>query len=391
MIVKNEEQFLERCLNSAQALVDEIIIVDTGSTDRTKEIAKKFTDKIFDFPWNDDFSAARNESLKHVTKDWVLVLDADEVINSADHQTIQSLVQNTDNTVGGFVFERLDYTTDEKTRGAELVESDAFVQQHDPQKLIRALVRNHLVRLFRNAPEIRFKNKVHELVEYSLTGRRIEKTSVPIHHFECLRPADALRKKQEWYSQLAEQKIREKPGDAQAYYELATTVLSTSKNWDKACELLEKAITLDETYTDAQLDLLYVYAKLHREKDAVSLFEKIAKNAKNNPPAAAYFNLGVLYYDTKQYAKALPLFANALKRAPENIQTQYLIGVIFMRQKKYAEAKVFFQNVIKRNPRHAPALVRLGAIAYKEKSFGAAKQYHLKAQMAKTEEKRREK
>ena len=380
MIVKNEEQFLEQCLNSVRGLVDEIIIVDTGSTDRTKEIAEKFTDKIFDFQWNDDFSAARNESLKHATKEWILVLDADEIINPADHQKIRTLVEKAGEKIDGFVFERHDYTTDEKTRGAERVASDEFLQPFDTKKQIRAAVRNPLIRLFRNASEIRFKNRVHELVEYSLKGRGIEKTSVPIHHFECLRSADALRKKQEWYHRLAEEKINEKPDDAQAYYECATAILSTSKNWGKARELLEKAVALDAAYDDAQLDLLYVYAKLRREKEAISLFEKIVKK---NPSAPAYFNLGVLYYDTKQYAKALPLFASALKRAPENTQTQYLIGVIFMRQKKYAEAKVFFENVVKRNPRHGPALLRLGAIAYKEKHGEAAKQYYLKAQIAK--------
>ena len=62
MIVKNEEDVLERCLESVADLVDEIIIVDTGSADRTKEIAARFTSQIFDFPWQDDFSAARNES-----------------------------------------------------------------------------------------------------------------------------------------------------------------------------------------------------------------------------------------------------------------------------------------------------------------------------------------
>ena len=72
MIVKNEEDVLERCLESAAGLVDEIIIVDTGSTDRTRKIAARFTDKIFDFSWRDDFSAARNASFSHASMDYCI-------------------------------------------------------------------------------------------------------------------------------------------------------------------------------------------------------------------------------------------------------------------------------------------------------------------------------
>ena len=72
MIVKNEEDVLARCLDSAAELVDEIVIVDTGSTDRTREIAARYTDKIFDFLWRDDFAAARNESFSHAVMDYCL-------------------------------------------------------------------------------------------------------------------------------------------------------------------------------------------------------------------------------------------------------------------------------------------------------------------------------
>ncbi len=71
MIVKNEEKVLGRCLDSIADLMDEIIIVDTGSTDRTKEIAKKYTEHIYDFEWIDDFSAARNFSFSKATKDYI--------------------------------------------------------------------------------------------------------------------------------------------------------------------------------------------------------------------------------------------------------------------------------------------------------------------------------
>lgn len=91
MIVKNEEAVLARCLDSIADLMDEIIIVDTGSTDRTKEIAAKYTDKIYDFEWIQDFSAARNYSFSKATKDYIYVADADEVIDSENHERFRLL------------------------------------------------------------------------------------------------------------------------------------------------------------------------------------------------------------------------------------------------------------------------------------------------------------
>lgn len=81
MIVKNEEDTLPRCLESVQGLVEEIVIVDTGSTDRTREVALAYTDKLYEFPWRDDFSAARNASFSQATQQYCLWLDADDVID----------------------------------------------------------------------------------------------------------------------------------------------------------------------------------------------------------------------------------------------------------------------------------------------------------------------
>lgn len=84
MIVKDEQAVLARCLASAAELADEIVIADTGSRDNTKEIAKSFTDKVFDFAWEDDFSAARNFSFSKATGDYVMWLDADDVIEESE-------------------------------------------------------------------------------------------------------------------------------------------------------------------------------------------------------------------------------------------------------------------------------------------------------------------
>lgn len=91
MIVRNEEDSLGRCLSSVREAVDEIVIVDTGSTDRTKEIAASFGAVIFDFEWIDDFAAARNYSFEQATKSFILWLDADDVIDKADLERLKTL------------------------------------------------------------------------------------------------------------------------------------------------------------------------------------------------------------------------------------------------------------------------------------------------------------
>ncbi|OAB35270.1 glycosyl transferase [Paenibacillus macquariensis subsp. defensor] len=91
MIVKNEEEALAKCLSSVKGIADEIVIVDTGSTDRTKEIAAQFTDRIFDFEWIDDFSAARNYAFAQATKKYILWLDADDYIKEKDRQLFKKL------------------------------------------------------------------------------------------------------------------------------------------------------------------------------------------------------------------------------------------------------------------------------------------------------------
>ncbi len=87
MIVKNESQVIERCLKCVSDLVDEIVIVDTGSTDDTMSIARKFTDSIYEFPWIDDFSAARNFSFSKATKEYIMWLDADDIILDEDKES----------------------------------------------------------------------------------------------------------------------------------------------------------------------------------------------------------------------------------------------------------------------------------------------------------------
>jgi glycosyltransferase involved in cell wall biosynthesis len=91
MIVKNEQENISACLESVRDLFDEIVVVDTGSTDRTKEIAREFGAKVFDFEWVDDFAAARNEALARATGDYAFWLDADDVVDPDQREKLQAL------------------------------------------------------------------------------------------------------------------------------------------------------------------------------------------------------------------------------------------------------------------------------------------------------------
>ncbi|MEF3307166.1 glycosyltransferase family 2 protein [Paenibacillus sp. GYB003] len=142
MIVKNEADVLARCLESVQGIADEIVIVDTGSTDETKRIAAAFTDRIFDFEWVDDFAAARNFSFAQATKDYILWLDADDVFEQADREK----------------FIRLKETLDPST---DSVMMHYHLSVNAKGEALSSLRRNRLVRRDRG---FRWEKPVHELL-----------------------------------------------------------------------------------------------------------------------------------------------------------------------------------------------------------------------------------
>ena len=91
LMVRNEEEKLAACLQSAGDLVDETIVVDTGSTDGTRELAAKLGARVFEFPWCDDFAAARNECIRHAAGEYILWMDADEVVDSSNREKLRAL------------------------------------------------------------------------------------------------------------------------------------------------------------------------------------------------------------------------------------------------------------------------------------------------------------
>ncbi len=123
LIAKNEEQYIEQCLRKLLRYGMEIVVVDTGSTDSTREIAAKYTDKLFDFAWCDDFSAARNFAVSKASNNWILTLDCDECVEEFDAAKLRTCMQKYPKNVG-VVEVRNVYTTVEGGVSRESVQID---------------------------------------------------------------------------------------------------------------------------------------------------------------------------------------------------------------------------------------------------------------------------
>src|SRR3954454_9355347 len=166
MIVKDEEEWLARCLAAVKPAVDEMIIVDTGSTDRTVEIAEEVGATVLHHEWTGDFSAARNVSLDAATSDWVMYLDADEVLVEEDQPRLRALTGRVWREA--FALVETNYTGDVE---------DGTAMTHNA------------LRMWRNRPEYRFKGRLHEQMAYALPGyltERIEYTQIRMEHYGYL-------------------------------------------------------------------------------------------------------------------------------------------------------------------------------------------------------------
>src|SRR3989344_3940980 len=204
MIVKNEEKFLENCLNSVKNLVDEIVIVDTGSTDRTIEIAKRFTDRIFCFEWKNDFSLARNFSISKTDRRWILVIDADEVIAEKDAEKIKKLVN--ENEANAYYFIWRDYTNDTGIVGWKSSEGDVYLES----KKAAGFTETPVLRLFENKGYY-FEGKIHETIQNSIKEKNGKSfiTDIVIHHYGNLKSKKELYEKKGKYSEMLKKRLKD--------------------------------------------------------------------------------------------------------------------------------------------------------------------------------------
>ncbi|MHC1682475.1 MAG: glycosyltransferase [Clostridiaceae bacterium] len=313
MIVKNEEKNLSKCLSSIKSKVNEIIIVDTGSTDKTKEIAKKYTDKIFDYVWNDDFSAARNFSISKASNNWILILDADEIVNTFNKNKILEFIKENQKLVGRM--KRINTFEDANGKKRQL------------ERVNRLFNKNYFT----------YSGIIHEQVT-TKNGEDYNTRDIDIivdhigYEKEVLNKTNKIKRNKE----LLQKAILSNNNDPYLYYQLGKTFY-LEKDYISAIKNFEASIKAgaDVKYEYVE-DLIesYGYALINSEKYNEALTLKKYEDIYKNKPDFNFI-MGLIYMNNAMFKEAVTKFVECQNykeckvEGVNSYSANYNIGVIF--------------------------------------------------------------
>lgn len=315
MIVKNEEKYIKMCLENAMKLADEAIIVDTGSTDRTKEIINEFQGniKVIDYKWEDDFSKARNISLEAATGDWILMLDADEKL-ICDIKEIRELL--------------------------EASEGDAFkIPLYNIMSTSMVLYSAVYVKFFRNNKGYKYSGSIHEQLNVPNMQEDkyiLDEKVCKIIHYGYLASVVKERGKSERNLRILRKEQKEKPNDPFVYYNLGVTY-SISRNYKKALEYFFKC------------------NKLAYRKDPTGLTLYEIDMAKR---------IAECLVSLKKYPECIEMIDNLLsdKCYEGFVDLEYIKGFCYYLQKKYKQAIRSFEKCVSMgDTRKFPSVLGMGS------------------------------
>ncbi len=303
MIVKNEEAFLEQSLESVKDAVDEIVIVDTGSEDKTVEIAKRYTENVYFLEWPGSFSAARNFALDHCTGEWILTMDADETLAREDIQKLKAF-KNLDNQDIHAIF---------------------FVILNDSPD---GWATHYSQRLFRNG-KARYEGIVHNQLKYK--GAHAV-SDIRVYHWGYNLSKEKMQAKYKRTHSLLEKQLQENPRDVFAYQNMVR-VLRAWKKFKEAVEAGLKGLQVCReamTETAHQMiayDTAYCILRVNRVQEAAELTEQILDLFPEN--LDFLFLKGGILLTERRYEEAVQafhVFLDQLKKFRENqVYTQLIL------------------------------------------------------------------
>lgn len=355
MIVKNEANSLPECLQSVRDVIDEAIVVDTGSTDGTEAIARRFGARVVRFPWRDDFAAARNAGLEHASSGWILILDADERLDPAHRPKLRAC--------------------------ARLEQFDGFYLQ----------VHNHfdngsegihpLVRMFRNRKEHRFEGRIHEQAVPSIyrhnPAATFPLTDIIIHHdgykHEIVREKDKNRRNIAILRQL----LAEKPGDPFTLFNIGVEYMQLP-DWDKALLAFRQARSKADPHTASGYSGLIFKQEikclqlLGRLEEAIRICDEAIELFPRYTDLFQLKGFCLMHAGRPEEAEIALLHAHDLGSPPPGYHTEqgigtyqtcFMLGLLHERMRSYRKAAEWYLAAIKHEPNVRPPLYRLKRVS----------------------------
>lgn len=359
MIVKNEAATLSRCLQSVVDIVDEIIVVDTGSTDTTIEIAESFQAKVYSYEWCNNFAAARNYGLQYATSDWILVLDADEVLVPEIIPKLQGSMQQ-DNMLA-----------------VTLLRHEVGAQQ-SPYSL--------LSRLFRHHSHIQFARPYHELIDDSVLALQTQNPrwqvgylpEVAIEHFGYQADAIATRNKHQRASEMMAAALAKDPNDAYLCSKLGALYVEIGQV-QAGLNLLQKGLELQPLEASIRYELHYHLGHTYSQQGQAFLaLQHYQQAAQQDLPdllkLGAYNNWANLLQQVGQWAAACQQYQQVISIQPDLALGYYNLGLTLRAMGDLDGAIAAYQLAIQKQPDYADAYQNLGVAFYKQGHLLASQQ-----------------
>lgn len=354
MIVKDEERDLARCIESVRPLIDEIVVVDTGSSDSTRALAAAMGATVVDYAWCDDYAAARNAGLQKAHGAWVLVLDADEVVARADCPKLRRQIAELNSRPAGIVFTTRNYVQEMDRQGWQC--NRGLYREEAGSGWIGS----DKVRLFPNHPGIRFEHAVHEVVEESLqrAGIPLVHTDVPIHHYGRL-DAERTRRKAERYVAIGRAKLASgRLDDARSLLELAAQEQELG-NHSEALPLWQRFLELQPGNARAELGLGVSLYELGRWSEAQSVLAEAMVHDPALREAPVKCALAALHCGEAKNAREV--LAGFSARFPEYVFGHLALAATLACEGRIGEGQAIVQSIEQRMVRTSPFFRNLSA------------------------------
>lgn len=322
MIVRDEAHHLPELLGRVLPHVDEAVVVDTGSTDRTLDVLREHGIEPIEIEWPGSFATARNEALARCRGEWILALDADERLSESELSSVRDTIDSAADGVGGFIFKVRNHTDDFTAPNWV-----ALPAEEAEAVGARGYVPATVVRLFRSGPTIRYVGRIHELIEPSLTeaGHALAEIDVTIEHFLDPRLDHPAGGKPARYLGLLEAKVRDEPKSAKAHWELGQFHANGGRSHE-AVESLERAWAIAPGNREIALALGPALRETGRVRESLVVLEA-GRNSERVDPALD-FQIGVTLAFVGQEGPALAAFERSRLGGATFPQVYYWIALL---------------------------------------------------------------